>query len=58
MAKIPLRNLNYLRNTKEPIKPHLVAELFDDVNAAYGNHQDRIAVLEAQVAELTAKKKT
>jgi len=39
---IAYRNLNYIRSTKEPLKPHLVAETFDDVSIAVGKLQDQI----------------
>lgn len=51
-AKINFKNLNYIRATKEPIKGHLLAECFDDVNQAFGNLHAQVIDLTAQLAQL------
>lgn len=57
-ANINYRNINYLRNNKLPVKSHLVAELFDDVNTAYGQlaakHADTEANLKAALKRIEA----
>jgi hypothetical protein len=53
---ISYKNQNYLRSTKEPIKPHLIAEDFDAVQITVTSQASRIAALEAQVAALTNAK--
>lgn len=56
---INYRNLNYLRTAqKEDIKPHLIAECFDDVQTTVGSQQAQIVALQAQINALTAKTKT
>jgi len=53
---ISYKNQNYLRSTKEPIKPHLIAADFDAVQITVTSQASRIAALEAQVAALTNAK--
>lgn len=42
-ARIPYRNLNYIRSTKEPIKGHLLAEALDDISNAFGQLHTTVA---------------
>lgn len=52
---IGYRNQNYLRSTREPVKPHLIAEDFDQVQIVAAAHQARIDALEKTVQQLQLK---
>jgi hypothetical protein len=46
-----IKNLNYIqRATPGTLKPHLVAEAFQDVQSAYGQQGAAIATLQTQLA--------